>query len=169
MRTAGPQTGKLLGVSWAIPRGPPGRRGGGAQAALRGKLLTGLTHSPSSPPSRHAVACYSVAKLCQTLQPHRPQHSRLACPPLAPRVCSDSCIILNSIGFHFHHQTHPQLSIASALAQPLHSFWTWDRPKQTPASKSLSQNLLFEEREPNEAPSSSASPSFYATPFINKA
>ena len=25
-----------------------------------------------------------------------------------------------SIGFYFHHQTHPQLNIASALAQPLH-------------------------------------------------
>ena len=26
-----------------------------------------------------------------SLQPHRPQHTRTLCPPLSPRVCSDSC------------------------------------------------------------------------------
>ena len=31
--------------------------------------------------------------------------------------------VLCSIRFYFHHQTHPQLSILSALAQLLHSFW----------------------------------------------
>ena len=31
--------------------------------------------------------------------------------------------VLCSIRFYFHHQIHLQLSIFSALAQPLHSFW----------------------------------------------
>ena len=36
-----------------------------------------------------------------------------------------SNIVLHSIRLHFHHQTHPQLSVFSALAQPLHSFWSY--------------------------------------------
>ena len=35
--------------------------------------------------------CCSVTKSCLTLQPHGLQHTRLLCPPLSPRVCSDSC------------------------------------------------------------------------------
>ena len=35
--------------------------------------------------------CCSVAKLCLTLQPCGLQHARLPCPPLSPRVCSNSC------------------------------------------------------------------------------
>ena len=34
-------------------------------------------------------------------------------------------IVLYSIGIYFHHQTHPQLGVLSALAQPLHSFWSY--------------------------------------------
>ena len=33
--------------------------------------------------------------------------------------------VFYSIRLHFHHQTHPQLSIFSTLAQPLHSFWSY--------------------------------------------
>ena len=33
--------------------------------------------------------------------------------------------VLYSIGFYFHHQTHPQLNVIPALAQPLHSFWSY--------------------------------------------
>ena len=33
--------------------------------------------------------------------------------------------VIYSIGFYFHHQTHPQLSTISTLAQPLHSFWSY--------------------------------------------
>ena len=33
--------------------------------------------------------------------------------------------ILYSIGLDFHNQTHSQLSIVSALAQPLRSFWSY--------------------------------------------
>ena len=35
--------------------------------------------------------CSSVTKSHSTLQPHRLQHSRLPCPSLSFRVCSDSC------------------------------------------------------------------------------
>ena len=34
--------------------------------------------------------CCSVAKSCLTLQPHGLQHVRLPCPPLSPRVSSNS-------------------------------------------------------------------------------
>ena len=36
--------------------------------------------------------------------------------------------IFCSIGFYFHHQTHPWLSVISTLAQPLHSLWAVSRP-----------------------------------------
>ena len=39
----------------------------------------------------HAHSCCSVAKLYLTLQLHGLQRARLLCPPLFPRVCSDSC------------------------------------------------------------------------------
>ena len=34
-------------------------------------------------------------------------------------------IVLYSIGLYFRHQSHPQLGIVFALAQPLHSFWSY--------------------------------------------
>ena len=34
-------------------------------------------------------------------------------------------IVLYSTGHYFHHQSHSQLNIISALAQPLHSFWSY--------------------------------------------
>ena len=33
-------------------------------------------------------------------------------------------IVLYSIRLYFHHQSHPQLGFALALAQPLNSFWS---------------------------------------------
>ena len=48
------------------------------------------------------------------LRPHGLQHARLPCPSLSSGVCN---LVLYSPGLHFHHQTHPQLSIISALAQ----------------------------------------------------
>ena len=35
--------------------------------------------------------CSSVTELCSTLWPHGPQHTRLPCPSLSPRVWSNSC------------------------------------------------------------------------------
>ena len=37
------------------------------------------------------VLCCSVIKLCPTLRPHGLQHTRLPCPSLSSRVCSNSC------------------------------------------------------------------------------
>ena len=39
------------------------------------------------------VTCYSFAKLWLTLRPRALQHTRLLCPPLSPRVCSNSCLL----------------------------------------------------------------------------
>ena len=33
--------------------------------------------------------------------------------------------MLYTIGLYFHHQTHTQLGVISAFAQPLHSFWSY--------------------------------------------
>ena len=41
--------------------------------------------------STQVFCCCSVAKLFLFLWSHRLQHARLLCPPLSPRVCSDSC------------------------------------------------------------------------------
>ena len=39
-----------------------------------------------------SICCYcSVTKLSDSLWLHGPQHTRLLCPSLSPRVCSDSC------------------------------------------------------------------------------
>ena len=35
----------------------------------------------------------SVSQSCPTLQPHGLQYTRLLCPPLSPRVCSNSCAL----------------------------------------------------------------------------
>ena len=63
--------------------------------------------------------CYcSVTKSCLTLRPHRLQHSRLPCPSLSPRVCSNSCplnwwcyltISLSDAPFSFCLQSFPEL------------------------------------------------------------
>ena len=37
------------------------------------------------------TVCCSVAQSCLTLWPHGLQHTRLPCPSLSPRVCSNSC------------------------------------------------------------------------------
>ena len=37
------------------------------------------------------VLLFSCSVLSNSLQPHELQHARLPCPPLSPRVCSNSC------------------------------------------------------------------------------
>ena len=37
------------------------------------------------------LLCCSVVQSCLTLQSHGPEHTRLPCPSLSPRVCSNSC------------------------------------------------------------------------------
>ena len=36
-------------------------------------------------------SCCSVTRLCLTQKPHELQHTGIPCPPLRPRVCSNSC------------------------------------------------------------------------------
>ena len=56
----------------------------------------------------------SPAWLCPIYLDSWSYHSRYLCN-----------IILYCIRLYFHHQTHPQVSVISALAQSLHSFWSY--------------------------------------------
>ena len=44
---------------------------------------------PSPLIQKNTVVVHSVVS--ESLQPHEPQHARLHCPSLSPRVCSNSC------------------------------------------------------------------------------
>ena len=84
--------------------------------------------------------CCSVAKLCPTVQPHGLQHSRFLCPPLSPRVCSNSCL-LN----HWCYLTIPSSAVPFSC---LPSF---------PASGSFPVGRLFASGGQNIGASASAS------------
>ena len=67
-----------------IPQDPKGRKGDFMQSlcsqldySLWGLLLT--------------IILFSCSVLSNSLWCHRPQHTRLPCPSLSPRVCSNSC------------------------------------------------------------------------------
>ena len=45
---------------------------------------------------RPFTCCCSVTKSCLTLRPHGLQHALLLCPPLSPRVYSNSCPVILS-------------------------------------------------------------------------
>ena len=47
-------------------------------------------------PEGQVCYCYFVSKSCPTLRSHGPQHARLACLSLSPRVCSALC----TVGLH---------------------------------------------------------------------
>ena len=65
--------------------------------------------------------------MSDSLQPHRPQHDRLPCPSLCPRVCSNSCLL--------SWWCHPTISSSLALFSfGLQSF---------PASASFPMSWLF--------------------------
>ena len=60
--------------------------------------------------------CCSVTQLCLILQPHGLEHTRLPCPSLYPRLCSNSCplsrwcyltILSSATFFSFHLQSFP--------------------------------------------------------------
>ena len=36
---------------------------------------------------------FSCSVMSDSLRPHEPQHARLPCPSLSPRVCSNSCLL----------------------------------------------------------------------------
>ena len=48
----------------------------------------------------HVVFFFSCSVVSYSLWPHAPQHTRLSCPSLSPRVCSNSCPLSRSC-----HQT----------------------------------------------------------------
>ena len=64
------------------------------------------------------ILFYSCSVLSDSLRPHGPQHTRLLCPPLSPRVCSSSCplsqqcyqaILSSAATFSFCLQSFPAL------------------------------------------------------------
>ena len=71
--------------------------------------------------------CSSVTKSHSTLQPHRLQHSRLPCPSLSFRVCSDSCPL--------SQWCHPTISSFVAHLSSC--------PQSFPASGSFPMSQLF--------------------------
>ena len=44
--------------------------------------------------------CCSVTQSCPILWPHELQHTRLLCPSLSPRVCSNSCPLSQVVSVH---------------------------------------------------------------------
>ena len=71
--------------------------------------------------------CSSVTELCSTLWPHGPQHTRLPCPSLSPRVWSNSCPL--------SWRCHPTISSSVApFSSCLQSF---------PASESFLMSQFF--------------------------
>ena len=71
--------------------------------------------------------CCSVTQLCLTLWPHGLQHTRLPCPSLSPRVCSNSCPLNQWCQSTI-------LSSVTHFSSCLHSF---------PASRSFAMSQLF--------------------------
>ena len=73
--------------------------------------------------------CYrcSVLKSCLTLGPHEPEHARLPCSSLSPRVCSNSCPLSQSC----------YLTISSSV-----TFFS-SCPQSFPASGSFQMSQLF--------------------------
>ena len=45
----------------------------------------------SQPSANSGLQMWTVAKSCPTLQPQGLQHTRVPCPSVSPRVCSNSC------------------------------------------------------------------------------
>ena len=88
-----------------------------------------------------AFCCCSVVS--DSLQPHGLQHTRLPCPSLSPRVCSNSCLLSwwchPAISFsitHFCPQTFP------ALGSFPRSRLSASRGQNTGASASASASVL---------------------------
>ena len=108
---------------------------GACQATVH--LVARVRHDLATKPSplNHQqsiyILCCSVTKLCPTLQPHGLQHARFFCPPLAPGVCSNSCllswwcyltILFSATPFSFCLRSFPE-SRSSPMSQVLHIKW----------------------------------------------
>ena len=86
----------------------------------------GRTGNLSSFPLSFQFIC-SITKLCPALRSHELQHTRLPCPSLSPRVCSNWCPLTQ--------WCHPTISSSVSLfSSPLQSF---------PASGSSPVSRLF--------------------------
>ena len=55
------------------------------------RFSSNLSEIRLSSPFNSLFCCCSVSKSCLTLWPHELQNTRLPCPSLATRVCSNSC------------------------------------------------------------------------------
>ena len=87
------------------------------------------------------IHCCSVAQSCPTLWPNGLRNARLPCPPLSPRVCSDSCP--SSCWYH------PTISSSATLFSSC--------PQSFPASGSFPMSRLFTAGSPSIGASASAS------------
>ena len=61
-----------------------------------------------------AVVVYSLSHV-DSLWPHELQHTRLPCPPLAPRVCSNSCPLTRWCYLTISSSAHPLLLLPSVF------------------------------------------------------
>ena len=79
--------------------------------------------------NKYMKACtvqFSRSVMSNSLQPHGLQHTRLPCPSLSPRVCSNSCPL--------SRWCHPTISSSAAL------FFC---PQSFPESRSFPMSQLF--------------------------
>ena len=92
-----------------------------------------------------SFCCFSVSTLCPTLWPHGLQHTRLPCPSLSPRVCSNKRLLsqwchqtisstntpFSSCPQSFQHQglfqmVHPLHQVAKVSELQLqHQYFQW--------------------------------------------
>ena len=83
--------------------------------------------------------CCSVAELCPTLWPRGLQYTRLLCPPLSPRVCSDLCPLswwccltisfFASLFFCPRSSQHKSFLVSQLLASSGQSIGCWSSNK----------------------------------------
>ena len=97
---------------------------------------------PSPLIQKNTVVVHSVVS--ESLQPHEPQHARLHCPSLSPRVCSNSCPP--------SQWYHPTILSVAPLSSCLQSF---------PASESFPMSQLF----PNNCALHIKRPKFWSFTF----
>ena len=85
--------------------------------------------------------CRSVTHLCPTLRPHELQPASFLCPPLSPRLCSNSCPL--------SWWCHPTISTSVASSSSC--------PQSFPASRSFPMSQLFSSGGQSTGPSASGS------------
>ena len=133
--------GGILRPTWALPQ----RRAGWGESQWsrwsQSLCLKTVYPCPLSVQNEILCCCCSVTQLCLTLWPHGRRHTRLPCPSLSPRVCSNSCPL--------SRWCHP--SISSSVIP----FSTC--PQSFPASGSFPVSWLFAPGGQSTGASASAS------------